>query len=175
VAIAGASCSLGAFLTPTLPTCYLLIGDSTWDVLNKIVAIMDANGRDERLYWDLYNIPHHCSYLALGRHKGAGRTVPVPNVQWLLDQCQTGGVTVASSNAIPTGDTNDPPHRQMTDTHRKTIRDNAGHKFEVTMEHPNQSKPKPIEREIESRGVKLRKLGLLGTTDLMQTRAPRAG
>src|SRR5215212_2447982 len=106
VAIAGASCSLGAFLAPTLPTRYLLIGDATWDVLDKIVAMMGANSRNESLYWDLYNIPQHCRYVAPGAYKGAERTVPAPNVQWLLDQCQTGGVTVASSNPIPAGDTN---------------------------------------------------------------------
>ena len=55
-------------------TRYLVVGDSTWEILKEIVDITRAKGREERLWWDLYNVPHHCSYLALGPDKGKERT-----------------------------------------------------------------------------------------------------
>lgn len=156
-------------------TRYLMVGDSEWDVLEEIVDITRARKRDERLRWDLYNVPHHCSYLALGPEKGRGRTKPVKNVQWLLDQCQRGGVAVSSSDPIPDKDTNDPPHRQAAATYRKAIDDNDGHKFVVTMEHPRKAKPKVLEIEIGARGATLKKLSIVGVPAVMGASAPRAG
>ena len=58
-------------------TRYLMVGDSTWEVLEEIVDITRDKGNDKRLWWDLDNVPHHCSYLALGPDKGEERTEPV--------------------------------------------------------------------------------------------------
>lgn len=156
-------------------TRYLMVGDSTWETLEEIVDITRARRRDERLWWDLYNVPHHCSYLALGPEKGKDRTVPVKNVQWLLDQCQLSGIAVSSSEPIPSGDTNDPPHRQAAATYRKAIADNKGRKFVVTMEHPNKAKPKVLEVEIGSRGALFRQVGAVGAVAVTSSRPPRAG
>lgn len=156
-------------------TRYLMVGDSSWEILEEIVEITRARNRDERLQWDLYNVPHHCSYLALGAEKGKDRTKPVKNVQWLLDQCQVGGIAVSSSDPIPDEDTNDPPHRQAAATYRKAIKDNIGHKFVVTMAHPSRAKPKVLEIEIGARGAILKKLSIVGVPAVMGASAPRAG
>ena len=156
-------------------TRFLMVGDSSWEILEEIVDITRAHGRTERLWWDLYNVPHHCSYLALGPDKGITRTEPVPNVQWLLNQCQVGGIAVSSSNPISDEDTNDPPHNQAAETYRKAIRDNVGHKFIVTMENPSIARPKVLEIEIGSRGAKLKKLGAIGVAAVTSSRPPRAG
>ena len=156
-------------------TRYLHVGDSTWEILEEIVDITRARGRDERLKWDLYNVPHHCSYLALGPDKGKDRTVPVANVKWLLAQCQSGGVAVSSSDPIPSKDTNEPPHRQAAATYRKAIADSKGRKFAVTMEHLSKVKPKVLEIDIGSRGLLLRGVGAVGVSAVTSSRAPRAG
>ena len=156
-------------------TRYLIVGDSTWEILEEMVDITRDRGRDERLEWDLYNVPHHCSYRALGPEKGKDRTTPVPNVQWLLDQCQLGGLAVSSSDPIPTVDTNDPPHRQAAATYRKAIKDKGGRKFVVTMEHPDKKRPKVLEVEIGKFGATLKKLGTVGGAGLTSTYSPRAG
>lgn len=153
----------------------LMVGDSSWEILEEIVDITRERGRDERLRWDLYNVPHHCSYLALGREKGEDRTKPVENVQWLLDQCQDGAVAVSSSDPIPTKDTDDPPHRQAAAMYRKAIKDNAGRKFVVTMENPRADKPKVLEIEIGARGVLLKQVGTAGVVAVTNSRPPRAG
>ena len=156
-------------------TRYLMVGDSSWEILEEIVDITRTKGRDERLEWDLYNVPHHCSYLALGPEKGSERTEPVPNVQWLLDRCQVRGIAVSSSDPIPKEDTNDPPHRQAAATYRKAIAVNAGGKFVVTMEHPSRDKPKVLEVEIGARGATIKTLGAVGVTSVTSNATPRAG
>lgn len=156
-------------------TRYLMVGDSTWEVLEEIVDLTRAKGNDERLWWDLYNVPHHCSYLALGPEKGKERTEPVSNVQWLLDQCQIGGIAVSSSDPIPKEDTNDPPHRQAAATYRKAIEDNGGRKFVVTMEHPSKDRPKALQIDIGRLGAAIKTLGAVGGVSLTSSRTPRAG
>ncbi len=61
---------------------YLEIGDATWEELEDMVAITKYHKNDDRLAWDLFNIPHHCSYLALNEdgQKGDKETVPKPLV-----------------------------------------------------------------------------------------------
>ena len=154
---------------------YLMVGDSTWEILEEIVDITRARHRDERLRWDLYNVPHHCSYLALGPEKGMSQTEPVENVQWLLNQCQISGIAVSSSDPIPSGDTNDPPHRQAAATYRQAIKDNNGRKFVVTMEHPSKAKPKVLEVEIGVHGVLLKQVSAVGAPAVTSSRPPRAG
>ena len=156
-------------------TRYLMVGDSTCEILEEIVEITHNRRRDERLQWDLYNVPHHCSYKALGPEKGKTCTEPVENVQWLLAQCQVGGIAVSSSDPIPDEDTNDPPHRQAAETYRQAIKNNRGRKFVVTMEHPSKAKPKVLEVEIGGRGVLLKQTGAIGGAAVTSGRSPRAG
>ena len=156
-------------------TRYLMVGDSSWEILEEIVEITVAKGNEERLWWDLYNVPHHCSYLALGPEKGVERTEPVPKVQWLLDQCQVGGNAVSSSDPIPKEDTIDPPHRQAAATYRKAIKDNLGRKFVVTMEYPSKAKPKILEVEIGARGAAIKTLSAIGVSTVTSSTPPRAG
>ena len=163
------------FQVDSTETRYLMIGDSEWAVLADIVNITRSKARYDRLKWDLYNIPHHCSYLALGPEKGTNRTIPVDEVQWLLDQGQVGCILISSSDPIPNEDTNNPPHRQAARTYRDTIEKNKGDRFEVTMEHPNRQKPKPVEIKIGRDGVKLIKLGLWGGPFVTSKPSPRAG
>ncbi len=156
-------------------TRYLMVGDSTWEILEEIVDITRSKKRAERLFWDIYNVPHHCSYLALGPDKGKDRTEPVPNVQWLLDQCQVGSIAVSSSDPIPKVDTIDPPHRQAAATYRKAIQDNLGRKFQVTMDYPSKDKPKILEIEIGRLGATIKSLSAVGVASVTSSTPPRAG
>lgn len=157
-------------------TSFLIIGDTKHEILEEIVDITRHHNNDDRLIWDLYNIPHHCSYLSLGPDKGSERTQPVGNVQWLLDQCQSGALAISSSKSIPSNDDDvQPPHRQAAATYRKSIEDNYGRRFVVTMEHPTAAAPKVVEVEIGGRGVALRRLGTIGSQGATSRPAPRAG
>ncbi|MFF2533776.1 hypothetical protein ACFVS2_33580 [Brevibacillus sp. NPDC058079] len=156
-------------------TKFMLIGDSEHEVLTEIVEITKSHGREERLEWDIYDIPHHCSYLALNNDKGKDKTEPVENVKWLLEQGNHRGILVSSSNVIPTsGSDTQPPHRQAANCY-KEIASNISGSFVVTMEHPKVSKPEPLVITIDELGAKLKKSIAFGASVITSTSAPRVG
>lgn len=156
-------------------TKFLIIGDSTNDILTDIVNITRYHKREERLEWDIYDIPHHCSYLALNPDKGKDKTEPVPEVKWLLEQGRNKGILVASSKPIPIDDADgQPPHRQAANYYEDVATSISG-KFKVTMEHPEKSKPKPLEITIDQWGATLKLISYTGGAAAVITQAPRAG
>jgi Predicted hydrolase (metallo-beta-lactamase superfamily) len=156
-------------------TKFLLIGDSEHEVLSEIVNITKNHKRQDRLEWDIYDIPHHCSYLALNSVKGEEKTEPVENVKWLLEQGNKGGILVSCSNVVPTkGSDVQPPHRQAANYY-KEIASNIQGTFVVTMEHPKVSKPEPIIITIDESGATLKKTISFGSAIITNRPAPRAG
>ena len=158
---------------------YMAIGDSKWDVLEEIVNISKSHGNTDRLEWDLFNIPHHCSYLSLNEDKGDEITEPTPLVRELLLQGQTGAYMVSSSEPIP--DIRSaykqtlPPHIQARKCYEKHLREVIGRKLLVTMEEPNTKKPKPLEFEISKLGCKLVTQTTTGAGIATSITPPRAG
>ena len=159
-------------------TNYLAVGDSEFSVLDDIVATTKAHGNDHRLDWDLFNIPHHCSYLAVGPDKGGSETDPSAGVKILLEHGQRGAYIVSSS--WPIGNDSaayaqlQPPHVQAKNTYRKYLTQVGGREFLVTMEEPNMIKPQPIVFEIMHAGVR-RASALIGAAFLPSVKPPRAG
>ncbi|MCX7187207.1 MAG: hypothetical protein NTW57_08150 [Methylophilales bacterium] len=158
---------------------YLEMGDSTWEVLEDIYTTTQTHNNLDRLEWDIYNIPHHCSYLALSDDKGDKETQPKPLVEKILLLGKQDCYIVSSSNLIP--DIKDayeqiqPPHIQARKTYEKYIEEVGGRKFLVTMEEPNANQPKPIKFEISSQGIAQIKAVVSGATFLASTKPPRAG
>jgi len=156
-------------------TKFMLIGDTEYDVLSEIVQITRNHNRDERLEWDIYDIPHHCSYLALSNEKGEEMTKPVEDVKWLLEQGGEKGILVSSSWPIPSDDSDkQPPHRQAANCY-KYYASRINGKFVVTMEHPTVSKPEPIVIEIDEFKATLKKSISFGASAIVSRPAPRAG
>ncbi len=134
---------------------FLACGDSKWDVLEDIVETTTAHGNGDRLKWDLYNIPHHCSYLALSNEKGEAVTLPEPLVEELLLH----GKDVQAKNCY-------------VDYLRRV----DGMKFLITMEEPNTKVPEVIIFEIDDHGMKIGGLAPLAVTqNITRNPAPRAG
>lgn len=157
-------------------TKFIIIGDSTHEILTDIVNITKIHKREERLQWDIYDIPHHCSYKALSSEKGKDKTEPVPEVKWLLKQGSKGGILVSCSKPIPDNDEDDqPPHRQAA-SYYKEVASSIDGVFKVTMENPNTSKPRPLEITIDKIwGATVKKTIIGGGTAAISTVAPRAG
>jgi hypothetical protein len=158
---------------------YFAVGDSTSDVLDDIVEITSYHGNGDRLNWHLFNIPHHCSYLALGPEKGEEETTPTKNVKKLLMHGQPDAYIVSSSHPIR-GDKDayeqvQPPHIQAKTTYVKYLAKVGGRKFLVTMEEPTEERPKPIVFEISSMGGKFVPARGLGVASIIDAPAPRAG
>jgi hypothetical protein len=156
-------------------TKVILGADSPWDTLSDIVDVTRAHGREERLEWDVFKLPHHCSYLSLGPEKGKDKTEPVPNVKWLFEeQGRQGAIVVSPSDPIPNEDTDLPPHRQAANYHKGNVASKDG-EFIVTMEFSSTAAPEPLEIEISGLGAKVVKRNRGGVAAATATAAPRAG
>lgn len=158
---------------------YLAIGDATWEDLEDIINTTRYHKNDERLAWDLYNIPHHCSYLALSDDKGDKETVPKPLVKDLLLQGRRDAYIVSCSKPIPDMKESyseiQPPHIQARKAYERYLKEVVGRKFLVTMEEPNANKPEPLVFEITGGGVTWKHSGSIGAPAIVLSKPPRAG
>ncbi|MGB6837487.1 MAG: hypothetical protein WBF66_07270 [Dehalococcoidia bacterium] len=153
----------------------ILSADADHETLTAIVEVTRYNKNEHCLQWDIFKLPHHCSYLALGPDKGKDKTAPVPEVQWLFeDQGRKGGVIVSPSWPIPSTDEVDPPHRQAGAYYRQTA-DQLDGEFKVTMEHPKISAPAPLVILICEFGATIEKQVVPAATVITGRQAPRAG
>ena len=158
---------------------FLQVGDAEYCDLEDIVSTTLYHKNEDRLAWDLYNIPHHCSYRALNDVKGDRETVPTPLVKELLLLGKSDAYVVSCSKPIP--DVKDsyeqiqPPHIQARKAYERYLKEIGGRKFLVTMEEPNASKPEPLTFEITRGGVTWTRTAPIGAPAIVASRPPRAG
>jgi hypothetical protein len=158
---------------------YLEVGDATWEDIEDIVSTTQYHKNEDRLAWDLYNIPHHCSYLALSDEKGNKETEPKPLVKDLLLMGKKDSYIVSCSKPIP--DSKDsytqtqPPHIQARNTYERYRKEVNGRKFLVTMEEPNGNKPEPITFEVTNGGISWIRSVSIGAPAVILSSPPRAG
>lgn len=158
---------------------YLEVGDAEYGDLEDIVSTTRYHKNEDRLAWDLFNIPHHCSYRALNEEKGKDETIPTPLVKDLLLMGKSDAYIVSCSKPIP--DVKDsyeqvqPPHIQARKAYERYLKEVGGRKFLVTMEEPNANKPEPIIFEIGSGGVTWKRSATIGAPAILASRPPRAG
>lgn len=158
---------------------FLETGDTKWEDMEDIVKVTRAHKNDDRLKWDLFNIPHHCSYLSLSDEKGEKETEPKPKIKELLLEGRPGSYIVSCSNPIPSTEeahkSTQPPHIQARRCYETYLDKVEGTAFYVTMEQPTESKPEPIVFEFSSKGVKQVKKAGPGAAAIVTSVAPRAG
>ena len=158
---------------------YFAIGDSEYEVLEDIVSISKFHKNDDRLDWDLFNIPHHCSSKALAKEKGEKETIPTALVEELLCHGQREAYMVSSSHPIKDNDEAyeqvQPPHIQAKKAYKRHLDKVGGRDLLVTMEEPNTSKPEPLVFEISSSGGRLARRRVTGAAIVTSSRPPRAG
>lgn len=145
------------FVAGETVTRFLEVGDTDHETLAQIVRVTAQHGRDERLEWDIYNVPHHCSYKALGPDKGEMMTESDDDVADLLRRGHNGSYVISSSQPIP--DTADayeqeqPPHIQAKNTYAAFLNEVRGRKLFVTMEYPVTRAPQPLRFTIGASGI----------------------
>jgi hypothetical protein len=158
---------------------FLQVGDTKWDDLEKIVSVSRYHGNGDRLKWDLYNLPHHCSYLSLSDEKGEKETDPKANVKSLLLEGQPGSYVVSSSDPIRNDKDGyeqiQPPHIQAKNAYEAYLEKIDGRKFLVTMSEPNGYNPKPLNFEFKWGGVAWVKETRTAGAAIAATFVPRAG
>jgi len=156
-------------------TRLLLSADTIHEVWADIVNITQHKKNDNRLMWDIYKLPHHCSYLSIGPDKGKEKTKPIEEVKWLHEQGQERGILVSTSKPIPSDDEDDlPPHRQAANYY-KDVASKIDGEFKVTMEHPRKSNPQSLVITIDGDGARLKKTIASGGSVAISRPAPRVG
>lgn len=141
-------------------TYALFMSDIDFDSIDQIVITSKKHGNADRLLWDIFKVPHHCSYTAIGPEKGDDKTKPTTEVKWLCEtQSRDRCTLMSTSESIPSKGSDEdkdpqPPHRQAANYYKDVAEDKDG-QFKVTMDLPTKSKPKPSTIEITDRGAQL--------------------
>lgn len=159
---------------------YLASGDSTWETLEEIIEATKYHENIDRLAWDIYGLPHHCSYKTLSDDKGDTETIPKPLIEELLLLGKENAYVVSSSNPIEDTEKGreqkEPPHIQAKKCYERYLKKVDGAKFLVTMEEPNTKKPEPIVFEIANNGISRGgKTSASGISIITSSPARRAG
>jgi hypothetical protein len=168
------------FLEGSRETRALFMSDIDHESIEQIVKTSKRHQNEDRLLWDIFKIPHHCSYTAIGPEKGDDDTEPTDEVEWLCEtQGQERHTMMSTSKSIPVKGSDEdkdvqPPHRQAAAYYRRVANAKDG-QFKVTMDLPSPSKPKPTTIEITERGARLLTVSAtLGAASIVSTPA-RAG
>jgi hypothetical protein len=151
-----------------------MTADATHEIWDDIVTISKAHKNESRLAWDVFKVPHHCSYLSLGPDKGKNKTTPTKDVKWLLEQGKQGAILVITSDPIPDGNEKQPPHRQAYNCYEdyRAMRDG---KMYVTMEWPTKEKPEKLVINIDSAGGATVSKRIAAPSIVVTGRSSRAG
>lgn len=155
-------------------TRFLITADSTADAWQAMVTITRAHKNDQRLSWDVFKLPHHCSYLSMAAEKGVKKTVPTPEFEWLLSQGARYSVMVSTSDIIPDDNSTQPPHIQ-TYRRYKEAADSLDAELKVTMEHPSKANPDRIRIKVDNLGATLEKTAVTAGVTISSNRSPRMG
>ncbi|MBD2095921.1 hypothetical protein H6F90_12260 [Trichocoleus sp. FACHB-591] len=156
-------------------TRLILSADCPYEVMEAIVRVTKKHQNEDRLRWDINNIPHHTSYLSLSADKGSQKTIPTDDVRWLYEeQGEAFGLLISTSNLIPTEDTVQPPHKQAAAYYEDVATKLRG-EFLVTMNEPKPDSPKPLVIEITGSGHKVKKSMSSPAIVMTTNKPPRAG
>ena len=166
------------FQVGNIDTRVILGSDVKYQDIEEIVRMTQLRNRSVRLEWDVFKLPHHCSYTSIGPDKGVSKTPPTENTKWLYEtQRRANALMVSTSKPIPAaGSAEDkdpqPPHRQAAAYYKTHTPEK---RFKVTMEHPSLDAPEKLVVEID--GTKARFVtGLIGGAAVITSRpSPRVG
>jgi hypothetical protein len=157
-------------------TRFLITADSVAENWQRIVSITDAHGNEHRLAWDVFKIPHHCSYLSMAEEKGVEKTTPTPEFESLLSRGSERSVMISTSWEIPSRDTDDnqPPHVQTYRRYKETA-EALDADLIVTMENPSKRQPSRTTISIDGNGPTLKKEAVSAAVAITSSRSPRVG
>ena len=130
---------------------YLFGGDADHYIWEEIQNQSKAHGNDDKLDFDIFMAPHHCSWTYFNDvpYKKGETDEPVESSKDLIkDHKMTGAVIIASSKQIKDDDDN-PPHYPAKEEYVKLI---GSDKFISLVEEPDSKNPKPVVYEVTSTG-----------------------
>lgn len=133
-------------------TYVLLGGDADHNIWAKIWEVSTKNNNKDKLEWDLFLAPHHCSWTYFNNvpygAKEENKT-PKDTSLKILDKKVGNGQIIASCKLIKKNDDN-PPHYQAKDEYIKKL--NKKEDFIELAKEPKESEPKPVIYKVTTQG-----------------------
>lgn len=142
--------------------------------IKDIVNISESYRNSDRLYWDIFKIPHHCSHKSLANVTAEEFSEPDETVGRLFEGYSNDVPLIISSSRVISDGDYDPPNKKASDYYKKIVSDKDG-EFKVTMDHPTVSSPKPLVIKITGGGYEVEKRLVNGVGPIVTQRSERAG
>ena len=123
----------------------LLLGDLGYPIINKIFDLSLKRSNEDKLRWDVFLAPHHCSKSVMYYQDEDDEEEKLKKD--ILDSFENNkgslGYIISSSEPVPSKnkDGDDPPHAKAKNRYEGIV--DVG-KFMCTQEHPNEKKTEPI-------------------------------
>lgn len=145
-------------------------GDAEHDIWQHI---LDNNSDDEKLKWNIFLSPHHCSWSFF--NVSDNKKEILPSAETILDkQIGTAAHVVASSDEIK-NDGKNPPCYQAKQQYIKKLKSGSVHFVNTATHNKVGEIPQPIVFKISETGKKLLALTAIAGTPSIANPAPRAG
>lgn len=142
--------------------------------IKDIVNISESYRNSDRLHWDVFKIPHHCSHKSLDNVTAEDFTTPNETVARLYEEYGNDSPLIISSSRPIRNEDYDPPNKRAADFYKRVASEMNG-EFKVTMEHPTESSPKPLVIKITGGGYEIEKVPVTGVGSIVTQRSERAG
>jgi hypothetical protein len=134
-------------------SCFFLFGgDADHNIWSEILKKSEANNNKEKLQWDIFLSPHHCSWTYFNNVPYADpeeNKTPKDSSLKILDYKKTDAKIIASCKLIVDNDDN-PPHYQAKQQYVKKVTNSS---FLNTASEPKEKEPEPILFEITDSGI----------------------
>ena len=149
----------------------IIAGDADHYVFEQILEKSKKNNNEDKLAWDLFLAPHHCSWSFFNDRPYEDNTEPKDYSLEFLDYKNTGANVIASSKKIENKKPN-PPHYSAKEEYIKKVGDS---KFKNTAINKDEKAPEPLVYTIDDNGFILEKAVSSASVGLMGNPTPRAG
>jgi len=146
-------------------------GDADLYVWEKVVDISENNNNSDKLEWDLFLAPHHCSWTFFNDTPYKDNKTPKESAFRFLDYKNSNADIIASSVEIIDNETN-PPCFQAKEEYVKKIGKNH---FLNTGINKNNKAPEPIIYLIDEDGFTFEKAISSAASTILTSSTPRAG
>lgn len=150
---------------------FIFGGDADHYVWEKVLEKSKHNNNENKLNWDLFLAPHHCSWSFFNDRPQKDNPTPQDYSLEFLDYRNQGGHVIASSKKIENKEPN-PPHYAAKEEYEKKV---GSSRFKNTALHVDEKAPQPLVYIIDENGPTLQKRAITANASVLGTSIPRAG
>ncbi len=148
-----------------------IAGDADHYVFEKIIEVTEQNNKKEKLEWDLFLAPHHCSWSFFNDTQGEDKEEAVESSTKFLNYKTKNGIIVTSSKVIKDNDNNPPSYKAK----KEYIKSVGEENFYNTSSNEDVKCPKPLKFKIAKGGI-TKVIGTkTGSSAIVSNTIPRAG